>query len=75
VGLGSGDSSSGGFGFLLSLFGIAVEEHVRHDIPVLGARQRAAHAKNLTSEKPVEKTNRLLALVVGGNGNIDIEQR
>jgi hypothetical protein len=60
---------------LLGLFRIAIEEHVDHDGPRLSAGDDSAEAKNLTSEQPVKQTDRLLALVIGRDRNINKAQR
>jgi len=56
---------------LLNFFGIPVEEHVDHDAPGLGAGDGSTEAEDLTGKEPPDETDRVLALVVGGNGNID----
>lgn len=49
------------------------EEHVDHDGPgVRGARDRAADAEDLTAEEPPDETDRVLRLVVGRDGNVDV---
>lgn len=67
--------SGEGSGLLLSLlFGVAVEEHIDHDVPRSSAGDGAAEAKDLTSQHPVSETNGVLGAVVGGNGNIDVTE-
>ena len=60
---------------LLNFFGIPVEEHVDHDTPGFGAGDGSAEAEDLTGKEPPNETDRVLALVVGGDGNIDELQR
>jgi len=57
---------------LLELLGIAVEEEIDGDIPSGRAGDGAAHAEHLTTEEPVEETNRELSLVVGRDGAINV---
>ena len=64
--------SGGGHLLLGNLFGITVEEHVDHDVPLSVALHGAAEAKNLTAEHPVHETDGGAALVVGGDGDVDV---
>mmetsp|Transcript_116914 Transcript_116914/g.164306 ORF Transcript_116914/g.164306 Transcript_116914/m.164306 type:complete len:300 (+) Transcript_116914:88-987(+) len=55
---------------LLSLF-LAVDEHINHHVPLLVPADHSTEAEDLTAQKPPQKGNALLALVVAGDGNID----
>mmetsp|Transcript_76566 Transcript_76566/g.155408 ORF Transcript_76566/g.155408 Transcript_76566/m.155408 type:complete len:344 (+) Transcript_76566:305-1336(+) len=59
-------------GGVLDVLQLAVEEQVDGDGPVLGAGHGAAQAQDLTGEEPVQQADGVLALVVGGDGNIDV---
>lgn len=63
---------SGGNVLLGNLFRVTVKEHVDHDIPLLVTLHGAAETQNLTAEHPVHETDGGAALVVGGDGNINI---
>ena len=67
--------SGGGHLLLGNLFGITVEEHVDHDVPLSVALHGAAEAKNLTAEHPVHETDGGAALVVGGDGDVNPVKR
>lgn len=57
---------------LLNLLGIAVEEHVDHDVPALGGTgDGAAEAQDLAGKEPPHETNRVARLVVRGDRNVD----
>lgn len=56
----------------LDLFGVAVEEHVDHDVPVAGSTaDGASEAEDLTGEEPPDETDGVLGLVVGRDGDVD----
>mmetsp|Transcript_24000 Transcript_24000/g.46766 ORF Transcript_24000/g.46766 Transcript_24000/m.46766 type:complete len:331 (-) Transcript_24000:64-1056(-) len=59
----------------LNLLGVAVEEEVNHHVPRLVARDRAAQAEYLPRKEPVEQADRVLTLVVGGDGHVDVLKR
>mmetsp|Transcript_2920 Transcript_2920/g.10078 ORF Transcript_2920/g.10078 Transcript_2920/m.10078 type:complete len:375 (+) Transcript_2920:6-1130(+) len=59
----------------LDLLGVAVEEEVDHDVPGLGAVDGAAQAEHLARQHPVEQPDRVLALVVCRDGDVDVLQR
>lgn len=60
-----------------SLFGlwISVHKEINDDIPRLIAWNITSELKDLTSEEPEAISDRVLALVVCWNGNIDIIKR
>jgi len=60
---------------LILLIGVAVEEEIDHDVPSLVTLELTLDAEDLTSEEPVHQTNRSAALVVAGDGNIDVAER
>eukprot|EP00298_Acanthocystis_sp_HF-20_P003818 c14162_g1_i1.p2 GENE.c14162_g1_i1~~c14162_g1_i1.p2 ORF type:complete len:288 (+),score=-90.85 c14162_g1_i1:21-884(+) len=59
----------------LELFGVSPEEEVDHDVPRLTTGEGATEVQDLTSQQVVEESNGVLALVVGGDGNVDVSQR
>jgi hypothetical protein len=64
--------NAGGVLVLLSL-GVAVEVQIGHDVPFgLAAGEGAAEAEDLTGEHPPDETNGVTALVVGGDGNVNV---
>ena len=69
-----GGGSSLLLGLLLSLelSGVAVEEEIHGHVPGERAGDGSAKAEDLASEHPEEKSNGVLALVVGGDGNINV---
>jgi hypothetical protein len=82
---GGGGSSGGGGGSggllelggglvlgLLELLDVTVEEEVDGDIPVSGAGDGATETKDLTGKEPVAEADGELALVVGGDGNVNV---
>jgi hypothetical protein len=71
-GVSHGGGGSGGNVVLSNLFRVTVKEHIDHDIPLLVALHGAAETQNLTAEHPIHETDGGAALVVGGDGNIDI---
>jgi len=71
----SGLLLSGSLLLLVLGVGVAVEEEIDHDIPRLRALDGATDAQNLTGKEPVHETDRETALVVAGDGNIDVVQR
>lgn len=63
---------TGGILVLLGL-GVAVEVQVGHYVPLgLTGSKSAAEAEDLTGEHPPDETDGVTALVVGGDGNIDV---
>mmetsp|Transcript_18022 Transcript_18022/g.46168 ORF Transcript_18022/g.46168 Transcript_18022/m.46168 type:complete len:305 (+) Transcript_18022:240-1154(+) len=62
-------------GLLLHLLRVAVEEEVDHHVPRLRAGDRAAQAQHLAREHPVEEADRVLALVVGRDRDVDVLKR
>lgn len=67
---------SGGSLVLLSLFfRLAVEEHVHHDAPRGRARDGATETEDLACEEPVKNTERVLALVVAWDSNVNVLER
>lgn len=75
----SGSSSlSGGLLLLLllDLLGVAVEEHVDHNVPSVGSSwDRSPETEDLSGEQPPDQTDGVTALVVGGDGDIHKLQR
>jgi hypothetical protein len=54
-------------------FGVAVEVQIGHDVPLgLTGSEGAAEAENLTGKHPPDETNGVTALVVSGDGNINV---
>lgn len=52
---------------------VAVEVKIGHDVPLgLTAGDGATKTEDLTSEHPPDQTNGVTALVVGGDGNVDV---
>jgi len=63
-------------GLSLNLLRVAVEEHVWHDSPVVrAAADGASEAEDLSAEEPPHETDRVLALVVGRDGHVDVLER
>ena len=53
--------------------GVAVEVKIGHDVPLgLTAGNGATETEDLTGEHPPDETDGVTALVVGGDGNIDV---
>lgn len=53
--------------------GVAVEVQIGHDVPLsLTGSESATEAEDLTGKHPPDETNGVAALVVGGDGNIDV---
>lgn len=84
LGTGRGEVGGGGLNLLddglrlgggLSLLGITVHEEIDHDVPGLGAGDDAAHAEHLTGEEPVHQSQRVLGLVVAGDGDVNVGHR
>lgn len=51
------------------------EEHVDHDGPRVGsAGDGAAETEDLAGKEPPDETDRVLRLVVGGDGNVDVAE-
>lgn len=61
----------GGFFFLLGLSGITVEEEIDHNVPWSLAGELSLETEDLTAEEPVDQTNGVLGLVVGGDHTIN----
>jgi hypothetical protein len=54
-------------------FGVAVEVQIGHDVPLsLAGSEGATETEDLTGKHPPDKTDGVTALVVGGNGNINV---
>mmetsp|Transcript_40258 Transcript_40258/g.99498 ORF Transcript_40258/g.99498 Transcript_40258/m.99498 type:complete len:360 (+) Transcript_40258:317-1396(+) len=75
-GIGGGLAKRSGLLLLaLDLLRIAVEEEVDHHLPLGRARDGGAEAQHLTREHPVHQANRLLALVVRRDCDVDVLAR
>ena len=59
----------------LRLLGVTVEEHVDHDVPGLVARNGSAETQHFTGQQVVDQTDGMLSLVVGGDGDIHVDER
>jgi hypothetical protein len=58
---------------VLLSFGVTVEVQIGHDVPLgLARSEGAAEAEDLTGKHPPDKTDGVAALVVGGDGNINV---
>ena len=68
------DDGSGGHG-LLDLSGITVEEEINGDFPLVFTGDAAAEAEDFAGEEPVHKADRVAALVVDGDGDVDVLKR
>jgi hypothetical protein len=64
------EGGSSGFLLLLSLIRVTVEEEINHDVPRSSAGRLTLETENLTAEEPVDETNGVLGLVVGGDDTI-----
>ncbi len=61
---------------LLDLLGVAVEEHVDHDVPPIGgAGDGAAEAEHLARKEPPDEADRMARLVVRRDRNVDVLER
>ena len=71
-----GHGGGGSYGRLVlhKLFRVTVEEQVNHDVPLGVALHGAAETQNLTAKQPVHEADGGAALVVGGNGDVDVLQ-
>merc|ERR1719433_828155 len=58
----------------LELLRVAPEERVDHHVPWVGAGHGAPEVEHLPGEEPVEQRDRLLALVVRGDGDVHMLQ-
>mmetsp|Transcript_11386 Transcript_11386/g.16870 ORF Transcript_11386/g.16870 Transcript_11386/m.16870 type:complete len:267 (-) Transcript_11386:9-809(-) len=58
----------------VEVIGVTPEEGINHDVPALGSVQCATEVLDLTSQEPVQQGDGLLALVVAGDGNVDMLQ-
>jgi len=63
------------FLLLLLLIRVTIEEEIDHDVPRLFALELALDAKDFAGKKPVHQTDGGAALVVAGDGNIDVAER
>jgi hypothetical protein len=77
-----GDFLSGVVGGLLLLvlllanfFEVSVEEEIRHNAPLFGAADRSAEALDLSSQKPIHKTDAVWRAVVAWDDDVDVLQR
>merc|ERR1719408_222208 len=57
------------------LLWVTPKERIHHDIPLLGTRHHTAEVQDLTRQKPVEKGDGLLTLVVRWDGDVNVFQR
>ncbi|KAL7549503.1 hypothetical protein ACHAWF_012770, partial [Thalassiosira exigua] len=60
---------------LLKLLDVTVKEQIHRHIPVSVPGNGPTQTKDLAGEEPVNETNRVLSLVVGGYGDVHVLQR
>mmetsp|Transcript_12243 Transcript_12243/g.51554 ORF Transcript_12243/g.51554 Transcript_12243/m.51554 type:complete len:400 (-) Transcript_12243:75-1274(-) len=70
-----GGGGGGGLLLLADLLGVAVEEQVDHHVPGVRGRDGAAHLQHHAAEDVVQAADRVLALVVGRDGDVDVRHR
>lgn len=58
--------------YTTNLFGISVEIEIDHHLPGYFSRDGSAEGEHLASQEPPGETDRVDALVVSRNGNVDV---